>query len=886
MFVIGTAGHVDHGKSLLVEALTGIDPDRLREEKTRGMTIDLGFAWLTLPSGRTVSIVDVPGHERFIKNMLAGAGGIDLALLVVAADDGVMPQTREHLAILDLLGVSRGVVALTKRDLVDDDWLALVEADIVETLRGTTLEGSPVVACSARTREGLDELQRALDEAIDGLPPKRDVGRPRLPIDRVFTIDGFGTVVTGTLIDGAFALGDEVEALPGGARGRIRGLQTHRDKVERALPGTRTAVNIAGVRREDLRRGLVLARPATLLATGVVDARLRAVRPLAHPLRHGMRVTFHAGSDEANAQLRLLDADELRAGDEAWAQIKLDTPVAVVRGDRFVLRTPNDTVAGGAIVDTAPKRHRRRHAPTIAALQALLSDDPERLLLDAIARTPMIEAAALRATLADDGARVELLAKLERDGDVVEFADPRGPRYATAAFVDDAQRRLTETLAAYHREHPLRAGMPSEELRARLALDSASAAPLIERTPRVRADGALVALEGFAPSPSPAQLQTMDAYLAELRTAPFSAPSLTPGREELQYLIDTGAVIDAGDGISVRGGPVPRHARPGAGVRTRRRRYHARAGPRPARHQPPPRPGAAGAARPAEGDSPHRRPAGPSGRRLGGFPNATLRMQRSSSGVPTIDSVRSERIRASFRARRRNRGTMGSRRSAGQANQILTNNGQPADFSLLGAWQHADPAPHTVAETGLPLALLEELMLKVVRTRERPRLTEILRVMAVHQTVCEEVIDGLVRRKLVVAEAADSVLRAHFRFGLTEEGKSHADDACAAAPTSGRRRCPSTSTRGSCARSRARVRGRRPSRCGRRSRTSCCRRSWWRPLGRRSHRADRSWSTGPPARARRTSSCPWPTPSKALCSSRRRSTGRGRSSRCSMRTST
>src|SRR6185295_466011 len=241
MRVVGTAGHVDHGKSTLIQALTGIDPDRLREEKARGMTIDLGFAWLTLPGGSTVSIVDVPGHERFIKNMLAGAGGIDLALLVVAADDGVMPQTREHLAILDLLDVRRGVVAITKCDLVDDDWLALVRADVGELLAGSTLASSPIVACSSLTRVGLDDLLAALDSAIAGMPPKRDIGRPRLPIDRVFTIDGFGTVVTGTLIDGDLTVGEEVEVMPGGRLARIRGLQSHRDSVERALPGTRTA---------------------------------------------------------------------------------------------------------------------------------------------------------------------------------------------------------------------------------------------------------------------------------------------------------------------------------------------------------------------------------------------------------------------------------------------------------------------------------------------------------------------------------------------------------------------------------------------------------------------------------------------------------------------
>jgi selenocysteine-specific elongation factor len=554
MYVVGTAGHIDHGKSLLVEALTGIDPDRLREEKARGMTIDLGFAWLTLPSGRTVSIIDVPGHERFIKNMLAGAGGVDLALLVVAADDGVMPQTREHLAILDLLGVSRGIVALTKRDLVDDAWLALIEADIVETLRGTTLEGSAVVACSARTRDGLDELQRALDSAIDGLPPKRNIGRPRLPIDRVFTIDGFGTVVTGTLIDGAFALGDEVEATPGGLRGRIRGLQTHRDKVERALPGTRTAVNIAGVRREDLRRGLVLAHPDELRETSAVDARLRAVSPLAHPLRHGLRVTFHSGSDEANAQLRLLDADEVPAAGEAWAQIKLDAPVAVARGDRFVLRTPNDTVAGGEIVDTAPKRHRRHHAPTIAALASLVADDPAQMLIEAIARSPMIEADALGAVHGVDFERAALLSRLVSDGTLVAFGDGRGTRYATPSFVHEAQRRILEELAAYHREHPLRSGMPAEELRGRLGLDPRAAAAILEATAGARVDAAIAAAAGFTPAPSPEQQQRIDRYLDALRASPFSAPADTLDRELLQFLATSGAVVDAGDGIVFEAG--------------------------------------------------------------------------------------------------------------------------------------------------------------------------------------------------------------------------------------------------------------------------------------------------------------------------------------------
>lgn len=552
MYVIGTAGHVDHGKSLLVEALTGIDPDRLREEKQRGMTIDLGFAWLTLPSGRTVSIVDVPGHERFIKNMLAGAGGIDLALLVVAADDGVMPQTLEHLAILDLLGVSRGVVALTKRDLVDDEWLALVRGEIAQALDGTTLAGAPIVACSAVTGDGLGELQRTLDDAAGALPPKRDIGRARLPIDRVFTIGGFGTVVTGTLIDGQIAIGDELEALPGGLRARVRGLQTHRDAVTRALPGTRTAVNLAGVATQQLSRGMVLASPGWLTPTVVLDARVRAVGSLRHALRHDMQLTFHTGAAEANVRLRLLEGDDLPAGAQGWAQLRLDSPVAAARGDRFVLRTPEDTVAGGVIVDTAPRRHRRRDAATIAALEARLVATPREALFDAIAADPMAERSALARGVALAPAVVgHELSALVAAGDVLAFGEGEAARYATRAFIDGAQARCAGALAAYHAAHPLRAGMPLEELRARAGIDDARSFALVASLwPEVRMSGAQAALAAFEPTPTPEQRARIDAYLAALRGAPSSPPSsATIDADLLAYLADTGVVVTAGEGI-------------------------------------------------------------------------------------------------------------------------------------------------------------------------------------------------------------------------------------------------------------------------------------------------------------------------------------------------
>ncbi len=310
MYTIGTAGHVDHGKSALVQALTGIDPDRLREEKERGLTIDLGFAWFTLPGGEEVSIVDVPGHERFIKNMLAGVGGIDLALLVIAADEGVMPQTREHLAIIDLLGIEHGVVAVTKADLVERDFLELAMAEAEEVIAPTSIEGAPVVACSAVTRDGLEELTASLEAELAKTPARRDNGRPRLPIDRAFTMTGFGTVVTGTLIDGSLRLGDEVEIVPGRLKSRVRGLQTHGRKVEVALPGRRTAANLGGVAVDQLERGMVVVRPGALKPVSTVDVRLRAVRYTGRAVRHNLSITFHTGPAEV----------EGKAGSWMWTQ--------------------------------------------------------------------------------------------------------------------------------------------------------------------------------------------------------------------------------------------------------------------------------------------------------------------------------------------------------------------------------------------------------------------------------------------------------------------------------------------------------------------------------------------------------------------------------------
>ena len=384
MFVIGTAGHVDHGKSTLVERLTGIDPDRLREEKERGMTIDLGFAWLTLPGGDEVSIVDVPGHERFVNNMLAGVGGIDLALLIVAADESVMPQTREHTAILDLLQVERGLAVVTKRDLVDDEWLELVQADVEDLLEGTSLEGSPVLAVSATTGEGVAKLTAAIEARLGETEPRRDLGRPRMAVDRSFTMSGFGTVVTGTLIDGSLAVGQSVEIVPTGRTSRVRGLQSHKRKVDSIGPGNRVAANVAGISQGDVQRGEVLTVPGWLAPSEAMDVRLQVIPGASRAVRHNMFATVHVGSSETVGRVRLLDRDRAEPGDLAWAQIKFEQPQAVVKGDCFVVRSNHETLGGGRVVDPHAKRHRRNYAPLLERLAVMEAGSDRDVLVKGI----------------------------------------------------------------------------------------------------------------------------------------------------------------------------------------------------------------------------------------------------------------------------------------------------------------------------------------------------------------------------------------------------------------------------------------------------------------------------------------------------------------------
>ena len=549
--MLGTAGHIDHGKSALVHALTGIDPDRLREEKERGMTIDLGFAWLKLPSGREVGIVDVPGHERFIKNMLAGVGGIDMTLLIVAANEGVMPQTREHLAILDLLGVKRGIVVISKKDLVDEELLSLVTLEVEELIKPTTLSKAPIVAVSAVTGEGLPSLISAIDELLRSTEPRRDVGRPRLPIDRVFTISGSGTVVTGTLIDGSLSRGQEAEIVPPGLRSRLRGLQTHKARIDTASPGSRVAANLLGIATSELKRGDVLTNPGWLIPTTMLDVKLHLLPYLHRPLRHNATVSFHTGTAEAMAKVRLLDKEELKPGEAGWAQLTLDKPVAVVKDDRFIIRSPQETLGGGGIIDPHARRHRRFRPAIIQSLKSRESGTAQEVIMATLETRQPLEQVTLLAQCELPASEAQpAIEELIQQEKVVRI----GQGEHRLLFTRTGWERLAEKAVAivqdYHRRFPVRPGMPKVELESKLKLPSIGALRrLFEEGVLIEA-GAAVRFPSHQIRLTQEQQAKIKAFLNSLAQNPYAPPSdLIPEPDLLNLLVEQRQVVKVSDSV-------------------------------------------------------------------------------------------------------------------------------------------------------------------------------------------------------------------------------------------------------------------------------------------------------------------------------------------------
>ena len=465
--VLGTAGHIDHGKSALVKALTGTDPDRLAEEKERGITIELGFALLTLPSGREMGVVDVPGHEKFVRQMVAGATGIDVVMLVVAADDGVMPQTREHLAIIDLLGIERGVVALTKSDLADPEWIELVTADIAALLAGTGLEGAPIVPVSAKTGEGLPELLAVLDEIALAAPSRHAELPMRLPVDRVFTIAGAGTVVTGTMWSGQASRDDAVEVYPSGARARIRGVQVHGEPVATAHAGQRVAINVAGIERDALARGDILAAPDTLTITDRFDARFTYLGAPGddRPFLSGARVHVNHGTREVLGRVMLMDSASLRPGQAGFAQLRLEDSIAPRFDDRFIVRSysPVYTIGGGVVLDALPPRRTTLKPSERDLLEALVAHDLSSASIGLLASRAMPMSSAEvavalgvpRATVANELNRAKL-ERLKVGGDTYFVT-----RDALESIIDSTERELI----AFHEANAKATGIAISALR-------------------------------------------------------------------------------------------------------------------------------------------------------------------------------------------------------------------------------------------------------------------------------------------------------------------------------------------------------------------------------------------------------------------------------------
>ncbi|ANA41474.1 selenocysteine-specific translation elongation factor [Geobacter anodireducens] len=470
--ILGTAGHIDHGKTSLVRALTGINTDRLPEEKSRGITIELGFAHLELPGGLQFGIVDVPGHERFVRTMVAGVGGMDMVMLVIAADEGVMPQTREHLEICQLLGVKRGLVVLTKSDMVEPDWLDLVVEEVRDYLVGSFLEEAPIVPASSRTGAGIEAVKAELARLAVQVDEKKTEGPFRLPVDRVFTVTGFGTVVTGTLLSGTISVGDEVELLPSGLPARVRGVQTHGRRGDAASAGQRVAVNLQGVEHTEVERGDIVVPRGVYRTTRAVDARLDYLPSAPRELRHRSTLRLHSATYEVPAQVILLDRDALIPGDSAYIQLRLRHPVLLLPGDPFVLRSysPQATLGGGRVLDPMPPRRRRRSDEALALLQALgehSEPDTVRLLVSGSLLTGIcFEDIVVRGGLS--ARRTEaVMAALLSTGEVVQMV--REPRlFLSRASFASLKGLLLSEVEGYLRDNPLREGLGKEELKTRL----------------------------------------------------------------------------------------------------------------------------------------------------------------------------------------------------------------------------------------------------------------------------------------------------------------------------------------------------------------------------------------------------------------------------------
>ncbi len=510
--IIGTAGHVDHGKTELIKALTGIDTDRLREEKERGISIDLGFAPFSLADGRTAGVVDVPGHEKFIHNMLAGVGGLDLALMVIDATEGVMPQTREHLDILELLQVKKGLVVITKIDLVEKEWLEMVEEEVRESLEGSFLADAPVHFVSSVTKEGIEKLRKDIEKIASTVPGKDRDAPLRIPLDRVFSVSGFGTVITGTLLSGKVSTGQMVELLPPGKEFRVRGVQVHGEMVEEAEAGQRVALNLVGLEKGEVIRGSVVADPGFFHLTRFCDAKLKLLSTAARPLVNMSPVHFYLGTARVVARLLLLGSEELKPGKEGYVQCRLERPLVLHRGDRFIIRSysPMVTIGGGIILDESPRRHKRFRGDVLNRLEQLEKEDLS-FVLQRLKETGFSTLEALsQRTKIGKGQLQEILNEALQKGEVVLM----GNFFSTPDIIRECETAAAEGLERFHREKPLQPGLQKARIAGALPYKLTGKAydeflKYMEKKGLLQFKGELIFKSGFTPRPSAEQEKKM-----------------------------------------------------------------------------------------------------------------------------------------------------------------------------------------------------------------------------------------------------------------------------------------------------------------------------------------------------------------------------------------
>lgn len=567
--IVGTAGHVDHGKTQLVKALTGVYTDRLKEEKKRGISIELGFAPVELDNGQRIGLVDVPGHEKFVKQMLAGVGGMDLVMLVVAADEGVMPQTQEHLDIIDLLQVKTGIVVVTKADLVDPEWLDLVKEEIQDALKGTVLEDAPMCAVSAVTGFGIAELKKVLQDLATKTPPKTLAGKTRLPIDRVFSISGFGTVVTGTLWSGKVKVNDSLQIVPEGRDTRARSVQVHGQSVEVALAGQRVAINLANVEVSEIKRGSVVITPGALHPSHLIDVELRLLKH-AKELTNRTRIRFHVGTSEALGRVVLLDRDVLKPGETALAQLQLEDVVVSAKGDRFVIRSysPMHTIGGGVIIEPQGVKLKRFRPEVLEMLKTKLLGTPEELVTEALQRKilPLLNYEELAK---------EVNYPLDKLAEVVEPMVEKGQLFsitvegvswfATKERYEILISSIKEYLSSFHKQYPLRVGLAKEELRSK---KFENYPPKLfngllnhwREINELSISGSLVALADFHPTPNVQEKELLkkieERYLANKFQPPVwselvSALGIVQNQAEelLRFLVGQGRLVKVDEGL-------------------------------------------------------------------------------------------------------------------------------------------------------------------------------------------------------------------------------------------------------------------------------------------------------------------------------------------------